>query len=60
VKNQNNKWKYHSAKIFNEDFLINKIGKDKGLPHRSYSINQSWDNGFSDHFPVVMYMVEKL
>jgi len=60
VNNPNNKWKYHSAKIFNEDFLINKIGKDKGLPHRSYSINNAWDNGFSDHFPVVIYMVEKL
>lgn len=60
VKNPNNKWKYHSAKIFNEDFLTNQIGKDKGLPHRSYNANRAWDNGFSDHFPVVIYMVEKL
>jgi len=59
LKNPNNKWKFYNAEIFNKDFLINQMGKDKGLPHRSFTINKKWDNGFSDHFPVVMYLVEK-
>lgn len=59
VKNNNDKWKYYKEEIFNKPFLINQFGKDKGLPHRSYTISHTWDNGFSDHFPVVMYFIEK-
>jgi len=59
LKNNNNKWRYYNAEIFNRDFLVNKIGKDKGLPHRSYTVSRVWDNGYSDHFPVLMYLVEK-
>ncbi|MEI8280570.1 MAG: hypothetical protein WCG87_12480 [Bacteroidota bacterium] len=58
LKNNNNMWKYYKCEIFNKDFLINKMGKDKGLPHRSFTINQVWDNGYSDHFPVLVYMVK--
>ena len=59
MKNNNNKWKYYKEEIFNKSFLINQFGKDKGLPHRSYTISHTWDNGYSDHFPVVMYFIEK-
>lgn len=59
IRNPNNKWRYYNAAIFAKDFMINKIGKDKGLPHRSYSIAHKWDNGFSDHFPVLIYLVQK-
>ena len=59
LKNNNNKWRYYNAEIFRKDFLVNKIGKEKGLPHRSYTISQVWDNGYSDHFPVLLYLVEK-
>ncbi len=59
LKNPNDKWKFYNVEIFNRDFLVNKIGKDKGLPHRSFTISQKWDNGYSDHFPVLMYLVEK-
>ncbi len=60
VENRNDKWKYYSAQIFNREFLKNKIGQDKGLPHRSYTISQRWDNGYSDHFPVLVYLVKKI
>jgi endonuclease/exonuclease/phosphatase family metal-dependent hydrolase len=60
VENKNNKWKYYSSQIFNKEFLKNKIGDDKGLPHRSYTISQRWDNGYSDHFPVLVYLVESV
>ncbi len=59
VLNTNNKWKYYNAEIMNSDFLVNKIGKDKGRPHRSFTITQKWDNGYSDHFPVVIYLISK-
>jgi endonuclease/exonuclease/phosphatase family metal-dependent hydrolase len=59
LNKDNNKWKYYKAEIFRKDFLVNKIGRDKGLPHRSYTISQVWDNGYSDHFPVLLYLVEK-
>jgi endonuclease/exonuclease/phosphatase family metal-dependent hydrolase len=59
LKNSNNKWSYYNAEIFNRPFLVNKIGRDKGLPHRSFTISQVWDNGYSDHFPVLIYLIEK-
>ena len=58
IKNNNNKWKHYKEEIFNRDFLTTRVGKDKGLPHRSYTISHVWDNGYSDHFPVVMYFTE--
>ena len=59
MQNNNHKWQYYKHEIFNRDFLKNRIGKDKGLPHRSYTANHVWDNGYSDHFPVVMYFVSQ-
>jgi len=59
VTNPGNGWQYYKAEIFNRDFLVNKVGKDKGLPHRSFTIASVWDNGYSDHFPVVVYFVKK-
>jgi len=59
VNNPNNKWKYYKHQIFNKEFLTNRLGKDKGLPKRSYTINHVWNDGYSDHFPVLMYFIEK-
>ena len=58
LKNNNKKWKFYNNEIYNREFLINKIGKDKGLPHRSFTIGSAWDNGYSDHFPVLVYLVD--
>ena len=55
---KNEKWKFYKAEIFNRPFLVNKIGNDKGLPHRSFTVSQVWDNGYSDHFPVLVYLIE--
>lgn len=59
LKNNNDKWKYYSAEIYNKEFLMNKIGRYKGMPHRSFTMAHTWDNGYSDHFPVLIYLVEK-
>lgn len=59
IKNNNKKWQYYKSEIFNPDFITNRLGKDVGLPHRSFTITQSWDNGYSDHFPVLVYLIEE-
>ena len=59
LKNNNQKWKYYNADIFNKDFLVYHLSYNKGLPHRSYTATHVWDNGYSDHFPVLVYLVEK-
>ena len=58
LKNDNKKWRYYKPEIFNKEFLVHKIGKDKGLPHRSFTASSVWDNGYSDHFPVLVYLVD--
>jgi endonuclease/exonuclease/phosphatase family metal-dependent hydrolase len=60
LKNANNKWKYYKSVIFNKDFLIQKDMEKGDLPHRSFTINSEWDNGYSDHFPIITYFVEAL
>lgn len=51
-------WKYHKAEVFNREFLKTKFGQYKGYPHRSYS-GTTWINGYSDHFPTLVYFVRE-
>lgn len=51
--------KFWKAEIFNRDFLIQKEGKNKGYPHRTFS-NNTFINGYSDHFPVLIYLVKEV
>jgi hypothetical protein len=50
--------KFWKAEIFNRDFLLQKEGKNKGYPFRTFSGNQ-FTNGYSDHFPTLIYLVKK-
>ncbi len=50
-------YRYYKAGIFNEEFLITPRGKYKGYPFRSYS-NGSYTDGYSDHFPVYVYLIK--
>jgi endonuclease/exonuclease/phosphatase family metal-dependent hydrolase len=50
----NNKlFRFKESIIYNKDFLIQKDGKYKGYPLRSFSGN-TFINGYSDHFPVIV------
>lgn len=51
--------KYWKAEIFNRDFLIQKEGKNKGYPLRTFS-GTTFNNGFSDHFPTLVYFVKEV
>lgn len=44
--------------IFNRPFLHTKEGKRKGYPHRTFDGNTFID-GYSDHFPVVIYLLKE-
>ncbi|MBS1630743.1 MAG: endonuclease/exonuclease/phosphatase family protein [Bacteroidetes bacterium] len=52
-------WRFYRAEIFSRDFLKEQFGPYKGYPHRSFDGNQ-WINGYSDHFPVIVYLVKPL
>jgi hypothetical protein len=56
--NNNRKWQFHKAEVFNRDFLKNKFGRHKGYPHRSFEGN-NWINGYSDHFPTLIYLIRE-
>jgi hypothetical protein len=47
---------YYNAKIFNKDFLINDEGNFKGYPYRTYG-GPNYLGGYSDHFPVYLFLV---
>lgn len=50
--------KYLKPQIFRRDYLIQQEGKYKGSPLRT-TAGGVWLNGFSDHLPVVVYLVKE-
>ncbi len=46
---------FRDAEIYNAYFLQEKYGKTKGIPLRTFSGNR-YIGGFSDHFPVCVYL----
>ncbi|MBS1584460.1 MAG: hypothetical protein JSS82_02750 [Bacteroidetes bacterium] len=56
LKKDDAHWQYYKAEVFNKDFLIQSNGEYKGSPHRSFS-GTTWINGYSDHFPTIVYLV---
>ena len=49
--------KFRKAEIFNRDFLIQKTGKYKGYPFRTFS-GGHFQNGYSDHFPTYILLIK--
>lgn len=52
-------FRYYKAGIFNKNYLITTKGKYKGYPFRSWN-DGGFSNGFSDHFPVFMYLIKEV
>ncbi|WP_033959745.1 endonuclease [Psychroserpens jangbogonensis] len=50
-------YRFYRAEIFSRNYLISKHGRWKGYPFRSFS--SGFTNGFSDHFPVYVYVVKE-
>lgn len=57
LEEDDNHWRYYKGEVFNRDFLIEKFGQYKGYAHRSYS-GTTWLNGYSDHFPTIVYLIK--
>lgn len=51
--------KFWKSEIYNPEFLITQEGRYKGYPFRTFSGNV-FQNGFSDHFPTLIYLVKDL
>ncbi len=49
---------FYQAGIFNVPYLITQSGQYKGYPFRSYDYS-GYTGGYSDHFPVFMYLVKE-
>ena len=49
-------WK---AKVFNPKHMTQKTGRFKGYPYRSF-VGDTWMGGYSDHFPVYLFLAKEL
>ncbi|WP_242092152.1 endonuclease/exonuclease/phosphatase family protein [Aestuariivivens sediminicola] len=56
--NDYSSFRFYKAGIFNKDYVINQKGRYKGYPFRSFS-NGRFTGGFSDHFPVYIYLIKE-
>ena len=51
-------YKFFKARVYNEAYLKVKEGNWKGYPKRTY-VGNNWQGGYSDHFPVYMYLIRE-
>lgn len=56
IRNDFSGWQYWKAGIYNKQFLIQTSGQYKGYPLR----NSPSEPGFSDHFPVYIYLLKEV
>lgn len=52
-------FRYYKSGIFNKVYLTNKRGRYKGYPFRSFA-DGGFTGGFSDHFPVYVYVIKEV
>lgn len=50
---------FYKAGIYNKNYLVNKRGKYKGYPKRSFA-NGGFTDGFSDHFPAYVHVIKEV
>ena len=56
VNGDSSTFKYWKAGIYNKPYMIQTTGQYKGYPLR-HSANEE---GFSDHFPVYVYLIKEV
>lgn len=59
LKTDGSSYHFYKAKVFNKEFLIQQDGQFKGYPFRTY-VGNTFMGGYSDHFPVYVYLVKEL
>jgi hypothetical protein len=50
-------WKFYQANIFNPNYLTQTSGQYKGYPFRSWG-DGGFTGGYSDHYPVYIYLIK--
>jgi len=53
------KLKLWKAEIFSRPFLTQQEGRYKGTPLRTHA-GGAWTNGYSDHYPTLIYLVKQI
>ena len=56
--NNYKEYQFYKAGIYNPTYLTTKKGRYKGYPFRSFS-NNKFTGGFSDHYPVYIYLIRE-
>ncbi len=51
-------YRFYKAGIYNKTYLVNSQGRYKGYPYRSFA-GGGYTGGYSDHFPVYIYLVKE-
>lgn len=51
-------YKMYKVGVFNPQYLTTQTGKYKGYPYRSFAGN-NFIGGYSDHYPVYMYLIKE-
>lgn len=59
AKEDYSSYRLYRAGIYNKSYLVTPTGKYKGYPFRSFS-NGSFTGGYSDHFPVYLYLIKRV
>lgn len=57
LKKDNDSYRFWKANVFVHPYLITGKGRYKGYPFRTYA-GGSYTGGYSDHFPVFMYLIK--
>ncbi len=52
-------YKFHRAYIYNKPFLVQKEGRFKGYPFRTY-VGDTFAGGYSDHFPAYIIVLKEI
>lgn len=55
-KSRYQNYKFFKASIYNPRYLTTQKGRYKGYPYRSWS-NSKFTKGYSDHYPVYIYLI---
>lgn len=52
-------YQFYKAQIFNQPYMVQKEGQFKGYPLRTHA-GDTYLDGYSDHFPVYLFLVKRL
>ncbi len=59
ISDEKKNYSFWKAGVHNPSYLLSQSGKYKGYPFRTYA-GGSYIGGYSDHFPVYLYLIKKV